>query len=96
MTRDRKRPRQETLNGGDIGVAEPLDAMPLWELKELMAPTQHNPGSEEKLALLERRLAHGLPLWVEGDKIDQVSTETRSDVFAMSDECSVDVVDVMD
>ena len=88
--RDRMRLRQETFDGGDIGVAEPLDAVPLEELRELMAPTQHNPGSEEKLALLEKRLAHGLPLWVDGDKTDQASTETRRDVFTMSDDCEMD------
>ena len=32
------------------------------------------------------RLAHGLPLWIAGDKTDHTSTETRREVFAVPDE----------
>ena len=74
--RDRMRPRAETFNGGEPGVIEPLDGSAPWdEFKELMSPTQYNPGSEAKIALLEKRLAAGLPLWIEGDKTDHTPTQ---------------------
>ena len=35
-----------------------------------MQPTTYTPGSDAKIELLAARDTYGLPLWVDGDKLD--------------------------
>lgn len=48
----------------------------------------------EKQCVLYLRMQSLSPLWVEGDKTDHTSTETRREVFAVSEE--VDEFDLLD
>ncbi len=69
---------------GEPGVVEPLGIAT--DAAYLRQPTDFAPGSEMKIDLLSRRLHAGIPLWVEGDRADQVCTETRRELFAVSEE----------
>ncbi len=69
---------------GEPGVVEPLGIAT--DAAYLRQPTTFAPGSEQKIDLLSRRLHAGIPLWVEGDRADQVCTETRRELFAVSEE----------
>lgn len=84
---------------GEPGVVEPLgfagddDPLPFSPsvVAAVMATdwqcaTEFSPGSEEKQCVLHLRTRDHLPLWVEGDRTDHVSTETRRELFAVSDE----------
>lgn len=105
--RDRRRPAEPQPDYGEPGVVEPLgfvgdDDQPPFApsvVASVMATrwqyaTQFTPGSEEKQCVLYLRTQSLSPLWVEGDKTDHVSTETRREVFAVSDE--VDELDLLD
>ena len=97
--RDRMRPRAKTFNGGEPGVIEPLgfvgdsDDNPFPDevvravtATDIEAPTTFKPGSLEKQCLLYLRNQRMMPLHIEGDERDHTPTETRRDVFTVSDE----------
>ncbi len=69
---------------GEPGVIDPLGMAT--DAAYLRQPTDFAPGSEMKIDLLSRRLDAGIPLWVDGDRADQVCTETRRELFAVSEE----------
>jgi hypothetical protein len=97
--RDRRRPAAPQPFYGAPGVVEPLgfvgdNDLPPFQphvVASVMATrwqdaTQFAPGSEEKQCVLYLRTREHLPLWVEGDRTDHVSKETRRELFAVSDE----------
>lgn len=97
--RDRRRPAAPQPFYGDPGIVEPLGFVgdndlppfPPHVVASVMATrwqdaTEFPPGSEEKQCVLYLRMQSISPLWVSGDKTDHVSTETRREVFAVSDE----------
>jgi len=101
--RDRRRPAQAQPDYGEPGVVEPLgfsgddDPPPFSPIvvASVMATrwqdaTQFSPGSEEKQCVLYLRTQSHSPLWVEGDRTDHVSTETRRELFAVSEEVEED------
>lgn len=101
--RDRRRPAQPQPDYGEPGVVEPLgfvgeDDLPPFSpsvVASVMATnwqgaTEFTPGSEEKQCVLYLRTQSHSPLWVEGDRTDHVSTETRRELFAVSDECEAE------
>ncbi len=84
---------------GEPGVVEPLGfsgddyppPFPESVVASVMATswwdsTQFSPGSQEKQCVLYLRTQSHSPLWVEGDRADQVCTETRRELFAVSEE----------
>lgn len=98
--RDRRRPAEPQPFYGEPGVVEPLglagdDDQPPFAPSVVASvtatswqdATQFTPGSEEKQCVLYLRTQSLSPLFVEGDKTDHTSTETRRELFAVSDEC---------
>lgn len=105
--RDRTRPREETFHGGEPGVVAPLgfvgdddinpfpdDVVRAVTATDIEAPTTFKPGSQEKQCIMYLRNLRAMPLHIEGDERDHTPTDTRRELFAVSDE--IDEMELLD